>query len=119
MKIIEYNEEYGEIVVPEGFMDELKGLSIEEQMKRYRWVWGENTVDQYPAYKEMEHGMSLDSDENPIVKDGIVVGVRYLNSELYPYVFNILPYQHIHFYMSDNNGAGYKESSANMYLVCW
>lgn len=119
-QLIEYEEEFGEIECPEGFLDELKGLSVEDQVKRYRWVWGRVSLEQYPEYLEsLKNSVICPSEDTVIVKDGIVVGFYRYTSEHYPYKHYVLPFQSIFFYGIDNNGAGYKEGSSNLTLICW
>lgn len=117
---IEYKNEFGEICCPEGFLHELKGLSIENQVKRYRWVWGKVSMEEYPAYLERLKGRVRCPDERTvIVKDGTVVGFYRYTSEQYPNEHFVLPFRWITYHCSDNNGAGYKESSSYHTLICW
>lgn len=46
-RLIGYKNEFGEICCPEGFLDELKDRSIENQVKRYRWVWGKISLQRH------------------------------------------------------------------------
>ena len=109
-RLIEYKDEFGEICFPEGFLDELKDLSIENQVKRYRWVWDKVSLEQYPAYLEsLKDNASYPDEDVVIVKDGIVVGFYRYTSEQYPEEN----------YCSDNNGAGYKERTSYHTLICW
>ena len=119
-RLIGYKNEFGEICCPEGFLDELKDRSIENQVKRYRWVWGKVSLEQYPAYLEsLRDRVSCPDEKTVIVKDGIVVGFYRYTSEQYPNNHFVLPFQSITYYCSDNNGAGYKESLSYRTLICW
>ena len=101
-------------------MDSLKGLSIEKQVERYRWIWGKVSLDDYPAYMEtLKNHVSYPDENDVIVMDNIVVGFYRYTSEQYPSDHYILPYQSIYYYCSDNNGAGYKESKNYRTLICW
>lgn len=119
-RLIEYKAEYGKICCPKGFLDELKGLDIEDQIKRYRWVWAEVSPEDYPLYlKRLDGYVRIPNESTVIVKDGIVVGFYRYTSEQYEKEHYVLPYQSIDYYGSDNNGAGYKERSAKHTLICW
>ena len=119
--LIEYKKEFGKICCPKGFLDELKGLDIEDQIKRYRWVWSEDlSIEDYPVYRErLKEHVTIPDEETLIVKDVIVVGFYRHVSEQYPSDYYVLPYQSINYHGNDNNGAGYKDSSASHMLICW
>ncbi|MBE6038426.1 MAG: hypothetical protein E7218_04405 [Anaerofustis stercorihominis] len=112
---------------PEGFLEKLKGKSLEEQMKYYRIVetvhtgrtaYGEITKENYNNY-----GYALE-DYNEltalIVDDGVLIGVMIKSAwrrEGYGTV--ALPYDDIcTYYASDNNGSGYSEREDYAHLCC-
>lgn len=120
MKIVKYKESLGEYTLPEGFREQLDGLSIEEQLEYFRVSavstvektgWGTQT--QKSAYKRL----SEEKRVTGIIVDGeIVVGAMikdFLGYESSCF-FNkrILVYS-----ASDNNGAGYTEVEDYLYLV--
>lgn len=121
MKIINYEEEFGKINFPEGFEETLKGLTIEEQMNRYRVTL--TTVYANTNWKQRINSwdyIQLDkvSDVRAlIVKNGLVVGAMILGegNEEVPCLGEgrVCTY-----YASDNNGAGYKTRIDYTYLLC-
>lgn len=112
---------------PEGFLEQLKGKTIEEQMAYYRIV--ETTCQSSTAYgeitKENYHtfGCALDEYEGLnalIVEDGVLIGVR-IKSAWNPYGWGAvaLPYREIcTYYASDNNGSGSKDREDYAHLCC-
>lgn len=121
LRLIEYKKEFGNICCPKGFLDELRNLDIEDQVKRYRWIsYKEVSIEEYPAYiEQLKDHVTIPGEETLIVKDGVVVGFYRYASEQYPSAYYVLPYQSITYHNVDNNGAGYKESSVNQMLICW
>ena len=114
-----------EITWPEGFLEKLKGKSLEEQMKYYRIV--EKEYHSRTAYGEItkqnyhEFGCAL--EEYPglmglIVEDGVLIGAcikafaRSYGTPAYPYI-DICTY-----YASDNNGSGSKDREDYAHLCC-
>lgn len=121
LRLIEYKKEFGKLCFPKGFLDELKNLDINDQIKRYRWVsYKEVSIEEYPVYIEyLKEHVTVPSEETLIVKDDVVVGFYRFVSEQYPSDYYVLPYQSIVYHNVDNNGAGYKESSIKHMLICW
>ena len=121
MNIIPYEEKFGAVNLPEGFMEKLEGKTIEEQMKYYRTT----CVSRYSisGWKERVNNgyvLTVDKDRDVralIVKDGILVGVMIVcdtGSEVPLFAEeNVCTY-----YASDNNGAGSKERIEYTYLLC-
>lgn len=121
MKTINYEESFGKYTFPEGFKETLLGLSIEEQMNRYRVTsrssytvtgWSERTY-QYGYYKinQFHEVTAL------IIDDGLLVGVMMLNDcdrEVPCFAEEGV----CTYYSEDNNGAGYKTRIINSYLLC-
>lgn len=114
MEQITYEESFGRIHWPDGFKEELEGKTIEEQLQCY----GISTVYRNPMSYHIinEKAVCRPLTENEtrqiIVKDGLVVGIKYGEKICLPY--SLLFYD----YDCDNNGAGYKESYTNYYLIC-
>jgi len=121
MKIVAYEERFGEIRFPEGFEETLKNLTIEEQMEHYRTTcyslysmtnWSERT------YAGSAIRIDKDSDVTAlIVKDGILVGIMILDDCNHE-VPCLAEEKVCTYYASDNNGAGYKERIDYTYLIC-
>ena len=121
MKIVEYREEFGEYTFPEGFEEGLHGLTLEEQMERYRVTeyvsysrtnWGERTYS--TGYIRLDRASDVKA---LIVREGILVGVMILNDcgreQACFAEEGVCTY-----YAEDNNGAGYKTREDYLYLVC-
>lgn len=120
-KIVEYEESFGTPHFPEGFKESLEGLSIEEQIERYRVTvevskkntgWTERT-NSFGYF----HPEKISEVAGYIVQDGIIVGVMikdYRNVEVPCFPEECVCYD----YSSDNNGAGYKTRESYVYLVC-
>lgn len=119
-RTIKYEEKYGQLSVPEGFLKQLAGLSVEEQLDRYRWIWNRDVdIDGYPSYfNDLKDYVKKPDERTVIIKDGIVVGVYFYSTEQYPGDFYILPYQSVYYYCNDNNGAGYKTSESKRTFIC-
>lgn len=117
MKQIEYQENFGEIRFPDGFEEELKGKSVEEQVACYAIAGAKLHEMSYHMADERYfiRYIPIQTDHyDVIMKDGLVVGFMSGSRA-------ILPYQYIYSsgYTSDNNGAGYKYSDGtDFYLVC-
>lgn len=117
-----------EFTWPEGFLAQLKGKSLEEQMQYYRIV--EETHHSRTAYGEItkencsRYGYALDEYkglEALIVEDGVLIGVCITpyNSFGYPFGVAAFPYQDICTYSaSDNNGAGTNDREDYAHLCC-
>jgi len=120
-KIVLYEERFGKFTFPEGFEETLKGLSIEQQMDRYRLTmsrtdamtgWRERTLHQwYVRLGAVSDVRAL------IVKDDLLVGIMIEdhNGREVPCFADegVCTY-----YDEENNGAGYKTRIDNVYLVC-
>ena len=96
-KTVEYNEKFGEYSMPEGAIERLRGLSIDEQANYFYTV---TIVNHIPLDKN--------SDVKAlIVDDGIVVGVMLSDWSSYPTPCfvgkSVCTWD-----SEDNNGAGYK-----------
>ena len=65
LRLIEYKKEFGKLCFPKGFLDELKNLDINDQIKRYRWVsYKEVSIEEYPAYIEyLKEHVTVPSDK--------------------------------------------------------
>jgi len=121
MKIVAYEERFGEIKLPKGFEETLKGLTIEEQTEYYRTTefssysmtnWSERT------YKGSAKRLQSNSDVTALIaKDDIVVGVMILD-DCNQEVPCLAEERVCTYYASDNNGAGYKERIDYTYLIC-
>ncbi|MBP3372576.1 MAG: hypothetical protein J6L88_08645 [Clostridia bacterium] len=119
-----------ELYWPEGFLDSLRGKSLEQQMACYRIVEEEHRSR--TAYgkvtKENSHafGYALEDykDLNAlIVDDGILIGVCIdafaINYFSNPYGAPAFPYQDIcTYYASDNNGSGSNDREDYAHLCC-
>ena len=142
-ELIDYKESFGALNLPEGFEDALRGKPVEEQLKCYAWskdrVVGEADG---VSYRDLEAYCRSHPKElarlSPvkagllIMRDGVVVGVTYYApvaddpsdpNTLYHFSRNsvkcVLPYaRHCYDVLSDNNGAGYKETCLYEYLIC-
>jgi len=120
MKIIDYIEEYGEVIYPEGFEAQLKGKTIEEQMKCFSTAgssnfrhtgWSDRTSTRYSALEDNEEVLAI------VVKDGLIAGIIANDDDGYECF--IAPEKGIcTYYAEDNNGAGYKTRTDYLYLVC-
>ena len=121
MKIINYEEKFGQYSFPEGFEEGLRGRSVEEQMKFYRTTeyssysltnWSQRTTKS--GYRRLEDTREVKA---LIVKDGLLVGVMILddcNREVPCFAEERI----CTYYAEDNNGAGYKTREDYLYLVC-
>lgn len=121
MKIVNYEEKFGEVKFPEGFEETLKGLSVEEQIARYRMTRKDDyTVTGWKERTFREGYFPLDKTPEVravILREGIVVGALVLdhNDRETPCFAEewICTY-----YSEDNNGAGYKTRASYLYLAC-
>ena len=117
MKQVEYQERFGAIRFPDGFAEELRGKSIEEQIACYAAAGAElNEMSYHMA--DVQSGEMYDPLHTEyydvIVKDGLVVGFMSGRRALLPY-----SYVYTSGSASDNNGAGYKYSDGtDFYLIC-
>ena len=77
LEIIDYKEEYGEIVYPEGFKEQLIGKTIEEQADCF-CISGQTTF-RNTGWSERTSEYKGRLSENPnitvVVKDGLIAGV--------------------------------------------
>jgi len=113
---------------PEGFLEKLRGKTLEEQMACYRIVEEEHYSR--TAYGEITNenmhrfGYALENYpglKGLVVDDGILIGVRIkpYNAFSYPDGVPAFPYQDIcTYYDSDNNGSGSKDRSDYAHLCC-
>ena len=116
-----------EIFWPEGFLESLKGKTLEEQMESYRIIQTccrESTAyGKITAENKNTFGCSLDEYcglKGLVVENGILLGVRIhsawdhtgLGKVVFPY-WEVCTY-----YACDNNGAGYKEREDYAHLCC-
>ena len=118
--VLKYDKRMGRISYPEGFFDKIKGLSLEDQMDYFRMTyknhmihtgWSERVAKQMIALSESEDVLAI------IVNDSYIVGVLVFDA--WNNLRALMIEGHITIsYSSDNNGAGYKESSEYLYLVC-
>jgi len=117
MKQIEYQKYFGEIRFPDGFEEELRGKTIEEQIGCYAIAGAKLHEMSYHTAEEkrIRSFLPVNTDHyDLIVRDGIVVGFMSGSRPL-------LPYSHVYTEgsASDNNGAGYKyREGTDFYLVC-
>ena len=120
-KIIPYEESFGPYTLPEGFADGLKGLSIEEQMNRYRLSM--SRVDAMTGWRQRTSGtwyVRLDQIRDVtalIVHEDLLVGAMirdYRNVEVPCFADERICID----YDIENNGAGYKTREEYVYLLC-
>ena len=97
VEIIEYNEKMGEFTMPEGAVEKLRALTIEEQAKLFRADMGRYSL----ALEESSDIKGL------IVKDGIIVGATVSDWANYPTPC-FIGKKVCTLDAEDNNGAGYK-----------
>lgn len=120
-KIVPYEESFGTFTLPEGFLETLQGLSIPEQMARYRLSM--SRTDAMTGWRERTSGywyVKLDAVSDVlalIVKDEILVGIMIKdhNGREVPCFADegVCTY-----YDEENNGAGYKTRQDYVYLLC-
>lgn len=121
MRIVNYEERFGEITFPQGFAERLAGLTIEEQMACYRTTTYNRFHNTGWKSRRQDSGYSrLDKDSDVtalIVKDGLLVGIMVKNHNNREQA--CLPEGFVcTYYAEDNNGAGYKSRSIFTHLVC-
>jgi len=121
MKIVAYEESFGEYRFPEGFEELLQGKTIEEQMEYYRTTeysryamtgWRERTS--LSGYRKLENTPDVRA---LIVRDGILVGVMMCN-DCGRHVPCFAEERVCTYYADDNNGAGSKCRIDYTYLLC-
>ena len=121
MRIVPYEEKFGTFTFPEGFEETLKGLSIEEQMGRYRLSM--SRTDAMTGWRERTHGrwyLGLDKVRDVqglIVKDDLLVGILLIDHngrEVSCFADECV----CTYYDEENNGAGYKTRADYVYLLC-
>lgn len=117
-----------EFTWPEGFLEQLKGKPLEEQMRCYRIV--ETEHHSRTAYgeitKENSHrfGCALEDYRGLkalVVEDGILLGacIEPFSSHGYPWGVPAFPYHDICTYSaSDNNGSGSNDREDYAHLCC-
>lgn len=117
---VEYAEEMGEVIYPDGFFEKLAGLSAEQQKEHFRISYSDRWV--HTGWSERESTILKRLDEcadieGIIIKDGYIAGVMV--EDEWGKKRSVLPEHGIIIdYECDNNGAGYKESSTELYLLC-
>lgn len=120
MKIVPYEESFGTFTFPEGFEETLKGLSIEQQMDRYRLTM--SRLDAMTGWRERATSrwhikLQEVKDIQLIVKDDLLVGILVEDhtKRLVPCFADegVCTY-----YDAENNGAGYKTREDYVYLLC-
>lgn len=127
MKIVAYEERFGEIKFPEGFAEKLAGKSLEEQMDCYRIT--ESATLARTAYGKITDERTtelgayaldrFDRFEGLVVKDGLLVGVLIKPWWSYDGPAPCLPYQRVcTYYASDNEGSGTNDREDYAYLIC-
>lgn len=121
MHIVPYEEKMGAFTFPEGFEETLQGLSMEEQMGRFRLSM--SRTDAMTDWRERTYGrwyVGLDEVSDVrglIVKDGLLVGVMLQNhagKEVPCFADECV----CTYYDEENNGAGYKTRADYVYLLC-
>ena len=136
MKILEYQDSFGEPRWQEGFIKELTGRPLEEQLRCFaftKYFSLTETPYQDLEKKIRERSLYLEGT-NPIsehwyviVKNGMIVGVAHdeyaFDEDSMQWIVTgqetVLPYQgYVYDTSSDNNGSGYKERDWYKYLVC-
>ena len=118
--LVEYSEEMGAVKYPDGFLEKLEGLSIEEQKQFFRLSYSDRWI--HTGWSERESSGFIELDEywrvkGIIIKEGYIAGVLVKDSwgELRP----LLSERGFMVYFdSENNGAGYKETTEYVYLLC-
>ena len=115
-----------ELTWPEGFLEYLKGKTLEEQMACYRIV--ETSCHSSTAYGEVtkenmhKYGYALQNYPglcSLVVDDGVLIGVRIESAWNKLEGTVAFPYQDIcTYYASDNNGSGYKDREDYAHLCC-
>ena len=121
MKIVEYKPRYGEVCYPEGFEETIRGLSIEEQIPRFRICNGGALLKE--DWRTRARGGESDRlDESRwvsalIVRDGLIVGVL-MNTYPWGDVSCLVEKVICAYDSDDNNGAGYKSVSDYKGVAC-
>lgn len=124
MNTEEYQAEFGEVNLPEGFEDKLRGKSLEEQMEFYRITksirissTSYGKLDEESIAERCYKLNEYEKVKGLIARDGILVGVRmegYWASNA-----AVLPYKCVcTYYASDNEGSGTNDREDYAYLIC-
>ena len=118
--VINHNKEEYPTHEPEGFFEQLKGKSYEEQIKRYNYNFSYEKSRVYAGGDVTGPGptqyggniVNIDScDAIVINEDNVIVGFRIKGS--------ILTAGYTYYYEEEeNNGAGYKTYSESESLTC-
>ena len=121
MKIVQYDPSFGPYTFPEGFEETLRGLTIEEQMSRYRTTeyssvsatnWRERTYR--GGYSRLDRCYDV---RGLIVHGDLLVGIIVCNDNGRD--IPCFPEERVcTYYADDNNGAGSKTRIDYVYLVC-
>ena len=121
MKIVNYEERFGKVCLPEGFAALLQGLTVEEQTEYYRTTcYSVYSTSDWKERKYQGSAIRLEKDRDVtglIVKDGLLVGIMILNDNRSE-VPCLAEEKVCTYYARDNNGAGYKERIDYTYLIC-
>lgn len=119
-----------EFTWPEGFLEKLRTMPLEEQMACYRVV--ETRTHSRTAYGEItkenayRYGYALENYSGLkalIVDDGVLIGVCMeadgADPFRYPFGIAAFPYEEIcTYYASDNNGSGSNDREDYAHLCC-
>ena len=121
MRIVPYEEKFGKFTFPEGFEDTLKGLSVEQQMGRYRLSM--SRTDAMTGWRERTTGMwyvrldEVSDVKGLVVKDDLLVGILLIDHNGREVA--CFPDKCVCTYCdAENNGAGYKTQEDYVYLLC-
>ena len=123
MNYVEYDENlHGKLTYPEGFVDLLKGISLEEQMNFFRIGNGLYLKEELSKRRKSEYhtSKSIQSENRVqaiIVHDDLIAGVMVKNC--YGKIVSCLPEKG--FIIRDDSeldGSGYKEFKLYLYLIC-
>lgn len=112
---------------PEGFLEKLRGKTIEEQMSFYRIVeeehYSRTAYGEITKENKTSFGYALEDYDgltSLIVDDGILIGVRIISAfRKYDYGTPAFPYRDVcTYYADDNNGSGSKCREDYAHLCC-
>ena len=139
METIQYKEEYGRVYFQQGFEEELRGKTIQEQMHCYCWLHGISSSPDIRGYYDRDYRtipayiksfktmcpFTSSAGHIPVVKDGLVVGLSFTqyryteNREKESFQAVYLPYECFCYeYDEELDGSGHIRTYRNKYLVC-
>ena len=77
MEQIPYTESFGPVEFPEGFLETLHGLSLQQQAKHFRLIKSSSSRfgGDWRERHKLRHSQPLDDNHTVIVKDGLLAGV--------------------------------------------